>query len=292
MSVTQAYAQQIQKIYPELTIDTICFNEDGQYNHVLIVNGALVFRFAKYATSIKTLQREVMILKYIQDHLSLDIPSPKYQQLDRTVVGEAFMGYPLIKGLPLWDKFFQTIQDKAVLKRMAFQLGTFLRELHQLPGQALIRFDLPVCDTRDEWLDVYARIQAQLFPLMRPDAREQVTALFETYLDTPGIHRFIPVLRHGDFGGGNIIFDPQTQSISGVIDFAFTTLGDPAVDVAGLQLFGDEFFRVSCQVYPEMVSYDERIQFYRGGAFALLEALFGVEHGDKEALEDGLAPYR
>lgn len=126
---------------------------------------------------------------------------------------------------------------------------------------------------------------------MRPDARKQVTALFETFLDTPRIYRFTPVLRHGDFGGGNIIYDPETQSISGVIDFASTGLGDPAVDVAGLQFFGDDFFQASCQAYPDLATYVERVQFYRGGAFALLEALFGAEHGDNEALEDGLADY-
>ena len=291
MTPTQTYARQIQKIYPELTIDTISLNEDGQYNHVLIVNDALVFRFAKYDTSVKTLQREVTILSHIRSHVSLDIPHPQYHQLDRPIVGEAFMGYPLIPGIPLWDEFFQTIQDKAVLNRMAYQLGAFLSELHQIPARDLIPIDLPLSDTREEWLDVYARIQEKLFSLMRPDAREQVTALFETYLDTPRIHRFTPVLRHGDFGGGNIIFNPETQAISGVIDFAFTSLGDPAVDVAGLQFFGDDFFKASYQVYPEMGAYDERIQFYRGGAFVLLEALFGIEHGDDETLEDALEGY-
>jgi aminoglycoside 2''-phosphotransferase len=291
MSLTQSYAHQIQEAYPELRINTIRLNEDGQYNHVLIVNEALVFRFAKYETSVKTLQREVTILRHLQGHLSLDIPQPRYQQLEKPFVGEAFMGYPLIQGIPLWDEFFQTIQDKAVLNRMAHQLGTFLRELHQRPAQDLIPLDLAGSDTRAEWLDVYTRIQAKLFPLIRPDAREQVTSRFETYLDTPRIHHFTPVLRHGDFGGGNIIFNPETQSIAGVIDFAFTGLGDPAVDIAGLQCFGDTFFEASCQVYPEMAAYEERSQFYRSGAFALLEALFGVEQGDQAALEGGLASY-
>ena len=292
MTPTQTYARQIQKIYPELSIDTINLNQDGQYNHVLIVNDALVFRFAKYETSVKTLQREVTILKHIRNHLSLNIPHPQYQQLDRPIVGEAFMGYPLIPGIPLWDEFFQSIQDNAVLKRMAHQLGTFLKGLHQLPAKDLIPIDLPVADTREEWLDVYARIQAKLFPLMSANARKQVSILFETYLDTPHIYQFTPVLRHGDFGGGNIIFNSEMQAISGIIDFAFTSLGDPAVDVAGLQFFGDEFFKVSCQVYPEMGDYEDRIKFYRGGAFALLEALFGIEHGDDEVLEEVLASYR
>lgn len=174
---------------------------------------------------------------------------------------------------------------------MAHQLGAFLQELHQLPARDLIPVDLPISDTREEWLNVYTRIQEKLFPLMRPDAHEQVRALFETYLDTPSIHRFTPVLRHGDFGGGNIIFDPEMQSIAGVIDFGFTSLGDPAVDAVGLQFFGEDFFKASCEAYPELTTYVKRTEFYRGSAFALLDALFGIEHGDDEALEDGLSSY-
>lgn len=148
--MTLPYIQQIQKAYPDLIIDTISINDEGQYNHVLIVNDSLVFRFAKYETSIKTLQREVMILTQIRDQVSLDIPCPLYHQLERPIVGEAFMGYPLIQGVPLWDEFFQTIQDKTVLNRMANQLGTFLRELHQLPTKDIIPVDLPLSDTRQE----------------------------------------------------------------------------------------------------------------------------------------------
>jgi len=38
------------------------------------------------------------------------------------------------------------------------------------------------------------------------------------------------VLRYGDFGTGNILYDPQTLTISGIIDFGFAGLGDGALD--------------------------------------------------------------
>jgi aminoglycoside 2''-phosphotransferase len=43
-------------------------------------------------------------------------------------------------------------------------------------------------------------------------------------------------------------------------------------------------------VYPTLDTLWPRIRFYKG-TFALLEALYGVEHDDAAALQAGLADY-
>ena len=43
--------------------------------------------------------------------------------------------------------------------------------------------------------------------------------------------------------------------------------------------------------YPGLARLWERIRFY-AGSFALVEALFGIEQGDQEAFENGIAEYR
>ncbi len=65
-----------------------------------------------------------------------------------------------------------------------------------------------------------ADIREKLFPLMRPDAREQVTAHFERALDDPATFAYTPALVHGDFGAGNILYDARARSISGIIDWS------------------------------------------------------------------------
>ena len=138
---------------------------------------------------------------------------------------------------------------------------------------------------------MYRRIQQSLLAYMRPDAREQVTAHFESYLDDPDRYKFDPRLRHGDFGTGNIIYDPHGLSIVGIIDFANAGLGDRAVDFAGLHIsYGEAFYRQCYSVYPEMERALERAHFYRG-TFARQEALFGVENGDRQAFDGGMAAY-
>ncbi|MEM7033219.1 MAG: phosphotransferase, partial [Chloroflexota bacterium] len=146
-------------------------------------------------------------------------------------------------------------------------------------------------DQREGWVDMFTRFQDKLFVYMRPDARQQVTKLFETYFDNLDHYQFEPKLRHGDFGPGNLIYDPNTERITGVIDFGMTELGDPAIDFAGLYTFADAAFcQRCCEIYPEIEACLDRIEFYRG-TFALQEALFGIENGDEEAFEDGISPY-
>jgi aminoglycoside 2''-phosphotransferase len=170
-------------------------------------------------------------------------------------------------------------------------LATFLRELHGVPAGAIPGPPLPVADGREAWSALYARIRERLFPRMRPDARAAVARHFETFLAEPGNFARAPALRHGDFGTTNILFDAAAREIAGVIDFGSAGLGDPAVDVASLLASYGEPFLARCRdTYPEIEVGLARARFYTG-TFALQEALFGVEHDDREAFAAGMADY-
>ena len=291
MNGEQAYAQTIQRVYPDLEVKTAYLNREGQYNDVLVVNGALIFRFAKVPAALQTLRRETAILGSIREHITLEIPNPVYHNLQTSTIGEAFVGYPMIAGKPLWRDLFQTIDDPEVLETVSCQLATFLRELHAIPVDEVIPIDLPLGDGPDVWADMYRRIQELLFVHMRPDARTQVADHFESYLDDPHAYAFDPVLRHGDFGTGNLIYDPGAGRMAGVIDFGGAGLGDEATDMAGLLAsFGEPFLARCARYYPQIETASERIRFYYG-TFALQEALFGIENGDEDAVASGMEPF-
>lgn len=287
----EPYLETIRQAYPDLAIETAYLNEDGQYNQVVIVNDAIVFRFARFEESVKTLRQETAILQSIQDHITLAIPNPTYQHLEGATPEQTFVGYPMIPGIPLWDEAYQQITDESVLDRMADQLAGFLKELHAIPVHKVVPIDLINGDGRPYWMDLYKRFQSKLFPHMSEDGQGRVVDHFMNFLDNPERFAYEPVLRHGDFGGGNVIFDEQAGQIAGVIDFGFADLGDPAIDVGGLFFFGESFIERCFRVYPEMEEMLERVHFYRG-TFALQEALYGVEHDAPEAFEDGITDYR
>jgi aminoglycoside 2''-phosphotransferase len=288
---TALYLQQIRKHYPDLPVNSATLNEGGQYNDVLVVNGALIFRFAKVSEAVETIRKEIIILKSLQGQISLAIPNPIYHYTETNTIGESFVGYLMIPGKPLIFHDFRAASNIKVLERIVNQLSKFLYELHHISAHNVIPIDLPFCDTQEEWKSMYDRIKANLFKYMRPDACRQVAKHFENFLGNPDTYKFEPAFRHGDFGAENIIYDPNRLSVAGIIDFGGAGLGDPAIDFAGLfASFGEEFYKQCYSIYPEMEQALERVRFYRY-TFPLEEALFGIENANQVAFRDGIAEF-
>lgn len=234
--------------------------------------------------------REVAFLNQIQDLLPLDTPRPEYVSREMKTIGRAFMGYQKIKCGPLWHPGFQSIKDPQVLKHLAAQLAGFLWELHHIPLDQF-ELDLPLSDLPQDWQNMYDEIHSFIFPKLSPESQKAISRHFETFLNQAADHPFEPTLRHSDFGSANILYDPQTQSISVIIDFGFAGLGDPAIDITAAMTFGESFFNYYYAAYPGLDALADRARFFKG-TFALQEVLYGVKHGDPKAFERGVAPYR
>lgn len=291
MTTKTKLLQSIRQTYPEFQYETIRLNGgEGQFNHILIVDESIIFRFPRYAPQIKNLEREVNLLKMLQGKLPIPVPNPIYYSSSARSVGKVFMGYQMLPGRSLWRAYLQTIKDKATRKRLAKQLAAFLVSLHQLPVD-LLDSRFTDHDGSEYWADMYRSIQADLMPLMNPAAVKQVSSHFEEFLGESHNNPYVPAIRHGDFGGSNILYDPKTRKISGIIDFGSAGLGDPAVDLASVSTYGEPFFEMICENYPGVEVHLARARFYQG-TFALQEALHGFHTGDQEAFENGMVGYR
>lgn len=291
MNQRELYLKTICDKYPGFSIHAVIPNSHGQNNDILIVNDEFIFRFPKYPDGIGELQRENAILAGIQGKITLSTPRVIFENVVAPV-GQAFIGYRMIPGLPLSRETFLGIHDEKTIDVLAQQLAAFLKELHSVPVQAAIKCPLPLSDTYDEWADIYRRIREKCFPFMRTDTCEWASNHFETFLNDSRNFQYEPVLKHGDFGTTNILYNREKRIINGIIDFGGAGLGDPAYDFAGiLSSYGESFLRRFAVLYPEIESFWNRILFYKG-TFALLEALFGIENDDKEAFESGIADYR
>jgi aminoglycoside 2''-phosphotransferase len=287
----QPYIQLIQQLYPDLSVTSATGIAHGQNNLVLLINETLIFRFPKYAEGIQILWRETALLQQIQPYITLAIPCPTFINLADQEVGRAFVGYPLIAGEPLSRERFAALQHPATRTTLAQQLGNFLTQLHHVPLSTALASLLPRYDTAAQWSEIYQRIRTQLVPQMRRAAQARVVQHFEAFLSEPSHFAYTPVLKHGDFGTSNILYDATRRAICGVIDFSGAGVGDPAYDFAGLlSSYGPAFVRSLAQSYAGLDALWERISFYQG-TFGLLEALFGLERGDKEAYESGMAAY-
>jgi aminoglycoside 2''-phosphotransferase len=286
------YLRRIHDRYPALAITSARVEPVGQRSVVLVVNETISFRFPRTAEDVATLAIEASLLRALRDRLPVPTPDPVYEDLRSSQVGMAFLGYPRLPGEPLWRNTFLS-QDHTTRDALAAQIAGFLRALHSVPIDALPP-RLPVNDGRDRWDDLYRRIRASLFPLMRAESRVAVAGHFAAYLETPDDPDYRAVLRHGDFGPSNILFDAETRTISGIVDFGSAGLGDPALDIAGLigpAGYGEAFASAFVDDFRPTRTLMRRARFY-AGTFALQEALWGLEHGDPSAFELGIDAYR
>lgn len=291
MAVDNQYAKSIQRIYPELFIHSVERFGSGQNNDTVLVNSELVFRFPKYEEGIEQLEREAAFLHRIVDRVPMEVPRPIYRSFYPNGIGDAFIGYKKIAGEPLETEMLHTIRDECELRRLAGQLGLFLKQLHTMEPD-----DIGLYGTADgvyaEWSNMYERIQTKLYPYMKQEARHWTDFHFTGFLKDKGNFEIAQVPIHGDFGTSNILYDSHRRHISGIIDFGSAGIGDPAVDYAGLLAsYGERFFRFVADEYPEATDMMDRIVFYHG-TFALQEALFGIENNDPAAFRNGMERFR
>ena len=289
-ALTTQYVALLKRHLPELTFhEARRLPASGQFNHVLSLDERWICRFPKSAHVAADLKHELRILPRLSGLLPLAIPEPKYSARDPVSGLPLFMAYCMLPGQPLLRQRFAEIQhDDRVLERIASELAGFLRRLHAI-APATIGLEAQPQKARGEWAQTYCAIRAKLFPHMRAEAQQEVARQFEGALADSTLWDLETGLIHGDFGTGNILF--QDGRISGIIDFSFCKVGDPAQDLGALiASYGDGFAERVCRHYPGLRAHWQRAQFYCG-AYALLQALYALRDGDQDEFEDGMRDF-
>jgi aminoglycoside 2''-phosphotransferase len=268
-STWEAYLPRIRQIAPGLVIETVTLNADGMANEVVIVNGEVAFRFAKGEFGVQSLRRELQALAALPAGLAVAIPQPFYTGEDvmayRFLPGEALTRHRLL-GLP-----------PARQQTIASQLGEFLQVMHAMQDPALSATAAPVDVER--FRSQHERARQVVYPLLLP---HQVAWAEQVYgfLDQPEAFEYTPALIHGDLAPYHILYDPDRQRLSGVIDFGVAGLGDPASDWGGLLVsYGGGFVRRMLKGYPQVQGWLPRARFY-AQAIEMQWVLLGLEQGE------------
>ncbi len=291
MTDLKSFIEQIKALAPELVYQNAILDDSGQFNDVIKLDEAWIFRFPRFPDGIQQLRVETDLLLALIGRLLFPIPNPVYTCFHPPEPGKACIGYHRLPGEPLLTPAH--IGSHEGLKHIAGQLANFLRSMHAIPPYSL-GVELRVADGVNNWISMYDDVRARLFPAMRPQAREQISRHFEDYLGDRTRQTFGPALRHGDFGGSNILYDPNLYTITGVLDFSSCALGDPAYDLASVSTLGEPLFTWIAQAYEpdegKRARLLDRSRFYRG-TFALEEALDGFNRHDLRAYEHGMKEF-
>lgn len=264
--------KRIHELVPDLEVNKIDYNDEGLMNEVVIVNGDLLFRFARDMEAAQALQAELGILAHLRQYLSLPIPEP----FAKTASSAA---YRMLPGETLSRELLAGL-DEPEIQLLAEQVGGLLYELHTAPlFPGIPQTMAPV--TLGAWEKIQRRTCKLVYPLLLPHQQVAVNRFFECMLSHPHLFDYQPVLIHGDLGPYHLLYDAQTHSLAGVIDFGVAGLGDPADDLALLlSYYGERFVQRMLEVYPQAAQILPRARLYARG-LELHWLVNGLRSGEK-----------
>ena len=274
MTVLPSHVERIRASFPTLPLDSVSYNPDGLANAVVIVNDGLVFRFPKDEGARAALVREARALDLARRYVSIPVPYFEQQADD-------FVMYRLIRGEPLYHHDILR-QAESVQEQFAEQLAMFLRQLHAIPRDEVVRaVGEPVEREPDYWLKRYQDAQRHLYPLLWADQRHWIDDLFAPVLDgSLNMGHAMLALIHDDLSSYHILHSPDQRRITGVIDFGMARLGDPAADFALIiSTYGESFLKRMCRYDPAINDALDRSRFL-SGALELSWAVEGVRTND------------
>jgi aminoglycoside 2''-phosphotransferase len=279
--VLAGYLARIAADLPALRVESARLNSDGMMNDVVVVNDALVFRFAKNDHAKTLLAYESRLLQLIER--SVDVPVPHVEHCTAT-----YMSYRFVPGTPLYRHVLLRY-DAETQASLARQLATFLQQLHAIPLSEVPASPWQAGTPRESRRAFYERwlaeLEQQLYPLFWADQKAWVDDLFAPVRDgRVDMDAFTPVLIHRDLAAYHVLHAPQTGDLTGVIDYGTASAGDPAIDWACLiNTYGEQFVRHMHQVYPVSQAVIDRARFL-AGALELEWALNGVQSHDLSLL--------
>lgn len=214
-----------QQKFPNERIITVTENQ-GMEHYILEINNDWICKIAKGQTD--GLEMENKILRFLQKKLKTRIPIIAYYE-------PGFLVYHKLPGVELSTQnyeFLTPTQKNQLVEDIAF----FLKELHTIDITSRQSLNLGECGwpwSANKLVEYAASIQDP-----------KIIALFQ-----PFIYHYTaikptsrPALIHNDLISRNIIIDPQSGTLSGIIDFT---------DVAFQDVYLDLRLRWNC--IPELV---------------------------------------
>ncbi len=151
------------------------------------------------------------------------VPEVLYVSAPGSDIGEAYV-MSAVEGETLGKRIAQGEAFAAIRPKLAFQCGEALAKIHAIPLEGLPELARSsALDELEKYETVYRTLGAR---------RPILEAAFKYLRDrAPALER--PVMLHGDFRNGNIMFHPQT-GVAAILDWELVHIGDPAEDMGWL----------------------------------------------------------
>lgn len=224
-SILKSKLEIFQQLFPDEKIVSI-IEDQGMEHYVLDINDNWICKIAKDQT--EGLKIENKVLRFLEGKIKTNIPNVAYYE-------PGFLIYRKLAGIELSNELYENL-NPAQKDRLADDLAIFLQELHTINPVAVQALQLPWCD----WPWPAQKLLEQANLIHDPEVQKLFNQFMPNYIAIkPSIN---PVLIHNDLNSRNILIDPKTGALSGIIDFT---------DVAFQDVYFDLRIRGNC--VPELV---------------------------------------
>lgn len=221
MDRVEEYKQKLMADFPDLQINSVKFIGSGWHHDAVEVNGNIVFRIPRFDhasdNTDESVGYETAILKLLRGKLKVATPDPLYIAKDMS-----YFGYPKLEGELLADKW-QVLSENAKNKIIE-QWVDIIIDIHKTidlkTAQAL---HVPLfTDPADPLNKTAYKIHEVkgLDPIVY-DFADKALALNNTI----GAKPIQDTLIHNDLHLFNMLIDPVTHELTGVIDWTDVCIG-------------------------------------------------------------------
>jgi aminoglycoside phosphotransferase (APT) family kinase protein len=216
-SSNEKYKNRLQSDFPDLVIQDLKTIGTGWDHTALEVNSSLIFRIPRgvYNTEklSKTVAYETEVLKYLQGKLPVDIPNPTH-----IAPNNEYFGYPKLSGEKLIDVWPSCgdVEKAAVYEDWVDILISINKSM---PVDLARKFGVPD-------FAIHLETQKEIFTLL--DVSEEVRSFADkTIADAEAIDlsKQELVFIQNDLQFHNLLADPITKKITGVIDWTDACIG-------------------------------------------------------------------
>jgi len=175
---------------------------------------------------------EVDALQLVRQHTDAPVPTVEWVDDSCTLVPSPFFAMTYIPGVSLWNvRETITLEERAELDRT---IGRHLRAMNEITGPAFGML-APSMPNHASWTPAFTELFEMLLadrerraielPISSGDARAAVAAVADA-LDEVSEPRLV----HWDLWDGNVLIDPTTHRLTGLLDFERALWGDPLME--------------------------------------------------------------
>ncbi len=277
----------IEKCFPQFKVRHSRKIVTGWENLVLEVNREYIFRFPKYRDTEKRLRSEIAFLPALRREVSVEVPNYEFIWRGGPKYPRWFGGYRKISGVTVQSLPFR----KEWTRPLATQIAGFLKELHRIRFRGVRLMNIPKYSP-EEWSRSirlqYRKVRRIVYPLLDSKLRASSEEFWESLLAEFRDSNFDPTLIHGDLGTENILFDLASVRLTGVLDWGYMQISDPALEFAHLFMHKPELGEEVLQEYGiEDPTFQKRVKWYVDSE-PFYDVMWGIDHHWDKAKKLGL----